>query len=80
VLNSSEAFVLNDVKVPNGTAPADHTSALYPAHFRAVTEPGCGDVNKDYYDCVQNAYRNSKAQGCLAKPEACRWGKYKWLE
>jgi hypothetical protein len=89
VLDSSEAFTLNETKIAAGTAPPAHVSALYPAHFRAITEPGCRDVNESYYACAVNAYRYSKpplgaagddGQGCLPKPEACRWGSHKWLE
>jgi hypothetical protein len=83
-LNSGESFVLNEKKVFTGIAPATHTSALYPAHFRAITEPGCRDVNGSYYGCVINAYRSSKAAGpagaCLPQPEACKWRSHKWLD
>lgn len=82
VFNTSEAFALNDKRIPNGVAKAAHTSMLYPAHFRAITEPGCRDVNENYYGCVINAYRSSKSTtgGCLPKPEACKWNSHKWLE
>lgn len=79
VLDSKESFVLNEKRIPNGTLPPDHDSVLYPAHFRAITEPGCMDVNKDYYACVANAYRTSKTDGCLPKPDICKWGSFKWL-
>jgi hypothetical protein len=78
-LSSKEAFVLNDTLVPNGEAPPDHDSVLYPAHFRVITEPGCMDVNKDYYACARTAYLSSKDNGaCPAKPDVCKYG-HKWL-
>lgn len=35
---------------------APGTSLLYPAHFRAITQPGCTDVNRVYYGCGRSAY------------------------
>jgi hypothetical protein len=84
VFNTSEAFALNENRIPNRMAAAAvHTSVIYPAHFRAITEPGCRDVNDTYYRCVLNSYRSSKGvtpQGCLPKPEACKWNSHKWLD
>lgn len=87
-LNSDEAFVLDERRQPNGVAPPGRDSVLYPAHFRAITEPGCADVNSTYYSCVANAYRSStsatfadpEGKGCLPKPTACQWGSFQWLQ
>jgi hypothetical protein len=56
-------------------------SILYPAHIRAITEPGCENVNRCYYACSRNAYRfqspvprpgdSHPASGCLPVPEDC---------
>lgn len=36
-------------------------SLLLPAHFRAITRPGCKEENKLYYMCATNAYISSAA-------------------
>lgn len=36
-------------------------SLLYPAEFRAITQPGCVDVNRLYYMCSREAHKTSKA-------------------
>jgi hypothetical protein len=38
-------------------------SILYPAHFRAITEPGCSERNRCYYACAVNAYRFKDTSG-----------------
>jgi hypothetical protein len=49
---------------------------LYPAHFRAITQPGCAAVNGLYYQCAASAYLNSRRSygsfQCPARPRACR--------
>lgn len=40
-----------------------HGTILHAAQFRAVTEPGCWDVNQRYYRCAQEAYRSSSEHG-----------------
>ncbi|MEK6705198.1 MAG: hypothetical protein AABZ06_05370 [Bdellovibrionota bacterium] len=35
-------------------------SLLYPAQFRAITEPGCSS-NRVYYSCAKEAYKTSRA-------------------
>ncbi len=91
VLNNGKSFVLDAAKMKeSGFEAPERESILFPAHFRAITQPGCKDVNKNYYDCSQNAYRfskpaipeelNSTAFGCKPVPEACRWRSFKWLE
>lgn len=91
VLNTNERFVLDLGKVrESGFQAPVKDSILYPAHVRAITEPGCRDVNEAYYACSQNAYRFSKATagvdlgdpalGCKPTPEACRWRSFKWLD
>lgn len=77
-----------------GKGSPGRSSLLYPAQFRAITEPGCEDVNWKYYACARNAYRFSAAlpeewdiyglqrldyQGCLPDPADCRSG-YEWLK
>lgn len=71
------------------------SSVLFPAHFRAITEPGCDDVNRLYYRCASNAYRFSKPfpkewldygvkeldyQGCLNVPPECGQNSEAWLK
>ena len=34
-------------------------SLLYPAHFRAIIQPGCYTINSKYYRCAQKAYLQS---------------------
>jgi hypothetical protein len=46
---------------------------LYPAEFRAITQPGCSS-NTLYYQCSKNAYltsTNSGGSGCVAAPSVC---------
>jgi hypothetical protein len=42
------------------TYPADVTSILYPAEFRAITQPGCAQANHLYLECSSNAYRTTE--------------------
>lgn len=86
-MNTNEKFVLDLGRMrESGETLPPKESILYPAHFRAITEPGCRDVNEAYYSCGQNAYRSSKpasgeeADRCKAVPNACRWRSFKWLE
>ena len=90
-LNTNERFVLDLGRMKEaGFEAAAKDTILYPAHFRAITEPGCRDVNEAYYGCAINAYRYSKptpgfdlgdpARGCAPTPNACRWRSFKWLE
>ena len=62
-LNSPEMFVLNE---ENQLRAADSSpkvrSTMYPAHFRAITEPGCRDVNENYYACVPQFQRDTAAK------------------
>lgn len=75
---------------PDGTyvirraSSAPGSSLLLPAHFRAITQPGCTPVNQDYYACAQFAYKTSRrnfGKGCYAHelPPACRNGASDWL-
>jgi hypothetical protein len=51
-------------------------SLLRPAHFRAITQPGCEAANRLYYACSQSAYDTRHAvlgKGCgETPPDACR--------
>ncbi len=61
---------------------------LYPAEFRAITQPGCFAANSTYYRCAQEAYKTSRGhlgkEGCsVGLPEACKKGKERsaeWLK
>lgn len=93
--DDEESFHLrSDYDAATGKGRLGRSAILFPAHFRAVTEPGCEDVNWKYYACARNAYRFSKApppewerwgvkrldyQGCLPDPADCRTG-YDWLK
>lgn len=93
--DDEESFhVGSDFDSATGRGKLGRSAILYPAHFRAITEPGCEDVNWKYYACARNAYRFSKAlppaweswgvkrldyQGCLPDPADCRHG-YNWLK
>lgn len=90
-LNTGERFVLDLAKMREaGFEAPKKQSIMFPAHFRAITEPGCRDVNDNYYQCSQNAYRFSKptagvdlgdpSLGCKPTPAACRFRSMKWLE
>jgi hypothetical protein len=51
-------------------------SLLSPAHFRAITQPGCAAANRLYYACTRDAYVTSSAslgEGCSRNtPPECR--------
>ena len=52
-------------------------SLLSPAHFNAITQPGCKDVNGLYYKCALNAYASSidprkDGTACWAVPPECQ--------
>ena len=67
--------------------PATVSTILYPAEFRAITQPGCLSSNRLYYSCTQNAYfttaehmppqdRKWQGVGCVSVPDEChdlRW-------
>ncbi|MBI3542941.1 MAG: hypothetical protein HY075_06690, partial [Deltaproteobacteria bacterium] len=62
-----------------GAAPKKpaRSSLLYPAQFRAITQPGCVDANKAYFVCAREAYKTSRAsyggETCAAGlPPECR--------
>ncbi len=60
------------------------SSLLYPAQFRAITEPGCSLSNKVYYLCAREAYKTSRASygkdRCdVGLPKECREGGDAWL-
>jgi len=62
--------------------PAQPTQkVLYPAEFRAITQPGCSS-NTIYYQCSKNAYLTSTengGSGCVNRPTICdQHGQ--WLE
>jgi hypothetical protein len=70
---------------------SNHASLLFPAHFRAITEPGCQNSNAVYYACAKNAYRFTALPealkglpipdvGCLPKPPECVDGNFDWLK
>jgi hypothetical protein len=56
---------------------------LRPAHFRAITQPGCASANRLYYACAQDAYETSignLGNGCARNlPPECRNGEA-WLQ
>jgi hypothetical protein len=55
-------------------------SILDPAHFRAITQPGCASANRLLYTCSRAAYATSRAHagsGCPRLPAAC--GTEGWL-
>ena len=83
-MNNEEAFALNEKQLPLPASSLPHDRSLYPAHFRAITEPGCDDVNGSYYSCVAFNNRFSKVDPakatCPEKGEGCKWGSHKWLE
>jgi hypothetical protein len=46
---------------------------LYPAEFRAITQPGCSSSTL-YYQCAKNAYLTSTdhgGSGCVTRPAVC---------
>lgn len=49
---------------------------LHPAHFRAITQPGCASANRLYYICARLAYssgRDRGGEGCpQGIPAECR--------
>lgn len=47
-----------------GTRPRTLTSLLEPAHFRAITAPGC-DINARYYACSRNSQRSSALRATI---------------
>ncbi|OFZ82101.1 MAG: hypothetical protein A2583_12025 [Bdellovibrionales bacterium RIFOXYD1_FULL_53_11] len=57
-------------------------SILRPAHFRAITEPGCTDRNPLYYRCIYDAYGQFKrngGRGCRKNvPKQCL--KSNWMD
>jgi hypothetical protein len=64
--------------------PAKRDSLLLPAQFRAITQPGCRSVNRNYYDCASQAYVTSRGNfggaSCATDlPLACRGGVADWL-
>lgn len=64
-------------------AAGSRDSLLFPAEFRAIVKPGCGDVNGTFYRCARNSYRTSldrNGPGCLDVPVECRDGRTDWIE
>ena len=64
--------------------PAKRRSLLLPAHFRAITAPGC-EVNDVYYACAREAYKTSPRfygkNRCEENlPKQCRSGSIEWLK
>ncbi len=56
-------------------------SLLHPAHFRAITQPGCASANRGLYTCSRSAYATSRAHGgdgCPRLPAVC--GTEAWLQ
>jgi hypothetical protein len=51
---------------------AKHHNLLRPAHFRAITAPGCLAKNQNYYRCGQTAYETDYKTGCAKQPPECR--------
>jgi len=60
------------------------TSLLYPAHFKAITMPGCNSVNRTYYSCAsytQQTSTNQLGDGCeKGKSDKCKNGSEEWLK
>lgn len=93
--DDAESFLLaHDYDATIGKGKPGRSAIFHPAHFRAITEPGCGDVNWRYYACARNAYRFGRDfpadwqglglqrldyQGCLPAPADCQHG-YEWLK
>lgn len=68
-----------------GLSKAMPNSVLFPAHFRAITQPGCKAVNGIYYACAKEAYKTSKeaygSGGCSAElPPECTSSDRDWLQ
>jgi hypothetical protein len=82
---SGETFISQyDCRVsgPTGSIMNNSHSALkskdnflLSAHFKAITQPGCFENNKIYYQCAPYAYKTSKehyGNGCgYRKPDVC---------
>ena len=65
--------------------PAERDSLLFPAQFRAITQPGCRPSNKTYLECASEAYTTSRGNfggtRCAAElPSICRSGGADWLQ
>lgn len=66
--------------------PRSVPTILKPGQFRAITQPGCQDVNSKYYSCAPNAYRFSESSGmlmgggCVPAPPFCQSGDMDWLD
>lgn len=71
--------------VAYGDPTNDSVSLLKPAHFRAITRPGC-TVNNEYYLCSADAYNGTKGgagrEKCSVRtlPDACSHDSHSWLE
>lgn len=56
--------ILRGTEQRAGTRPRTLTSLLEPAHFRAITAPGC-DINARYYACARNSQRSSALRATI---------------
>ncbi len=59
-------------------------SLLYPAQFRAITQPGCVEANKVFFQCTREAYKTSRehlgSDRCnVGLPIECKNGSSDWL-
>jgi hypothetical protein len=68
-LSKSDRHIQGMLNVPN------ERPILWPAEFRAITQPGCAAANSVYYACSQSAYSTSRAhlgKGCpKGMPSVC---------
>ncbi|NUM87847.1 MAG: hypothetical protein HUU37_01450 [Bdellovibrionales bacterium] len=77
----------DSVQVVSYSGPlSPDVSLLKPAHFRAITNPGCA-VNNEYYICSSDAYKGrgggTGRENCAIRtpPSACSGkGNHSWIE
>ncbi len=81
--SGTRGFVPPHSYVIRRIAPPARSSLLHPAHFRAITQPGCEGANQTYYQCAQRAYETSEGNfgsGCSrAENPACSTPGDAWL-